>query len=451
MMPFMPYSYLSMLSRSREYDKPGYTLDPIRPDYQEPKPSFGSRMSNFFLPTRFGGVDVDEESARQARGNSLIALGSGLLEGASTGNFIGGLSKGVQGFAGTMRGTLDEERKIRLQMEEAQRQRDAEIRAQEAHTLNQEKGTEELEEYKLERQRKIEEYGSIENAARGMITEMRQVAAEYPKDQTVQRILAVAEKNYRGQYSDLAKLMELHKLVVSESVEEQEAEQTRGLKVLEQEALENAPSSMRDFRLRERGVKVSEGYLGLERDKKTTGGLTPNQIRTDLEQRTNSLLAMTKNEMEKYTPPTLAQSEDRLLKAREIAWKGLRQEYMMQGIVLPETLPPEFGGRGGIAPPPVLDITDPVPATVAPPSVEPPPIPTPSKADDSPVYRTILSPGPREAASPLPPNRRELASMVTIEQSLGRSLSEDEGQDALEILREGGTISDVMRLLGGQG
>lgn len=168
--------------------------------------------------------EPDDASRRSARNQGLVALGSSLLEGSSSGDFAGSLARGLAGFSGARDASLDRDRALdRDRREEARqaaadaRATAADTRAAEGHTFNMEAGREELDAAQERRRLAEETRTRTGKSAEQMAADIQGLAAAHPDNKKLQVMARRAIGYADGDEDDVDKLTGLHEQMTNEA------------------------------------------------------------------------------------------------------------------------------------------------------------------------------------------------------------------------------------------
>lgn len=205
-----------------------------------PPTSYGA-----FMPRMYGGLPVDESAARRARGQALMALGLGLMQGGAQGDYAGGLTQGVAGFSEALEGGLERNRQRTMDKMQIDRQEAQERDRKAAHGLSMETGEKSLEITTEEQSRGQAERASKAATVRQLADRITTLAQTNPE---VEGMAAKARALAESPNADLfiEEMQNLADAADQRASRESDAEFAIGVSVDEQEAKKNAPSARRE-------------------------------------------------------------------------------------------------------------------------------------------------------------------------------------------------------------
>lgn len=267
--------YLYMMRRNGMGAPGGYpgATPPIAEEENQRHP-----WRDMLLPKSYGGEDVPDDVAHQARARGLGALGQALLKGSSSGDWGGSLAEGFAGMSEARDSVLERNRVMGMQRSEEERQKAAEARAQAQEAdrsrmapIQQQSAEAELENYREKQQQGRELRAKTGKSADQMVTEINSLAAANPEDETLQRMAKRAAGYALGEDSDLNSLAKLHNdMTVRAGREEDEQWQTKADIAKAEEQGKHGFGPVAEGRRAERGLALEaerNAYYGRQTDK----------------------------------------------------------------------------------------------------------------------------------------------------------------------------------------
>lgn len=184
-----------------------------------PDPRATSRVEGdsygFMMPKSYGGGDVDERTAHQARGAAFLQLGQGLLAGAQSGrplDILQGLTRGAQGGLEAYQGVLghnrDLQRQASVDARAEQQAQDAHLASEQERNLRTTQAAHQQKEWTDEDAKKVK----TAQAAAAMVAAIEKNAGPGSPEAQQARALATL-----GEDVDLGRLESLHNSVINRS------------------------------------------------------------------------------------------------------------------------------------------------------------------------------------------------------------------------------------------
>lgn len=174
-----------------------------------------SNSYGFMMPKSYGGVDVDEKTAHQARGAAFLQLGQGLLAGAESGkplDILQGLTRGAQGGLDAYQGVLghhrDLQRQASVDARAEQQAQDAHLASEQERNLRTTQAEHQQKEWSDEDAKKVK----TAQAAAAMVAAIEKNAGPGSPEAQQARALATL-----GEDVDLGRLESLHNSVINRS------------------------------------------------------------------------------------------------------------------------------------------------------------------------------------------------------------------------------------------
>lgn len=260
--------------------------------------SSGDGMGDGSLGGSFRGYgDDDRGTRRRTLGAGLSALGVGLLDSAGTGDWTGGLARGMAGFAEATDREKEQARRDRIEREEMERRQQAENRAaeqerdrNESHDIATRRSTSEFDAWQQDRDRDEQRRAQVGKSAQQKATEIESLAAQNPNDAKLQAMAKRVSGYVLGDDSDLDKLDRLYDDVLTRAYQDEDYDrQTKaGIRRTKEEIAAGVAADPKAAERRaNEQLAISRGHLDVDRERsqREASRPTPLQVYDRLERR----------------------------------------------------------------------------------------------------------------------------------------------------------------------
>lgn len=244
-----------------------------------------------------GSADPDKSTRRRTLGAGLSALGVGLLESAGTGDWTGGLARGMAGFAQATAAEKEQARRERMEEEERQYRQRQDSRAEEqerdrnqSHDLDVRRANSEYDAWNEQQERGKQTRARVGKSAEQMAADIEAMAASKPDDPKLQSMAKRAAGYALGEDSDLNKLADLYDDMVSQRYLDEDYDRQTKAEIRRDKAridakVETDPAAA-ERRANEQ-LEISRGHLSNDRERLNVekNRPTPLQVYDRLEKR----------------------------------------------------------------------------------------------------------------------------------------------------------------------